>query len=93
MVRFPPSWFEPAQAMREAAVTAAGLVSAPMKGPSEIRKPAAMTGATDALTARFEPGEGLKTGGGCGEGGAVFIGADREARSFPVELAAAERCR
>jgi hypothetical protein len=47
----------------------------------------------DALTARFEPGERLKTGGGCGEGGAVFIGADREARSFPVELAAAERCR
>ena len=47
----------------------------------------------NALTARFEPGERLKTGGSCGESGAVFIGAEREARSFPVALAAAERCK
>ncbi len=37
-----------------------------------------------ALSVRFEPGERLKTGGSCGEGGAVFIGAETEARGFPV---------
>ena len=38
-----------------------------------------------ALSVRFEAGERLKTGGSCGEGGAVFIGAEREARDFPAE--------
>jgi hypothetical protein len=46
-----------------------------------------------ALSLRFEPGERLKTGASCGEDGAVFIGAEREARSFPVELVAAGQCR
>ena len=31
----------------------------------------------NALSVRFEAGERLKTGGSCGEGGAVFIGAER----------------
>ncbi len=39
----------------------------------------------NGLSVRFEPGERLKTGGSCGEGGAVFIGAEREARSLPVD--------
>jgi hypothetical protein len=46
----------------------------------------------NALSVRFEPGERLKTGGSCGEGGAVFIGAEREARSLPVQFVAAKPC-
>jgi hypothetical protein len=46
-----------------------------------------------ALAVRFEAGERLKTGGSRGEGGAVFIGAESEARSFPAELGATERCK
>lgn len=38
----------------------------------------------NALSVRFEAGERLKAGGSCGEGGTVFIGAEREAREFPV---------
>ena len=45
-----------------------------------------------ALSVRFEAGERLRTGGSCGEGGAVFIGAEREARSLPVELAPQQQC-
>lgn len=41
-----------------------------------------------SLSVRFEPGERLKTGGACGEGGAVFIGAEKDARSLPVSAAA-----
>jgi hypothetical protein len=41
-----------------------------------------------ALSARFEAGERLKTGGSCGSGGTTFIGAEKEARSFPVEAVA-----
>ena len=44
----------------------------------------------NGLSVRFEPGERLKTGGSCGEGGAVFIGAEREARRLPV---AAQSCK
>ena len=40
----------------------------------------------NAVTVKFEAGERLKTGGSCGEGGAVFIGAEREARSLPVRV-------
>ena len=40
----------------------------------------------NALAARFDMGERLKTGGSCdGNGGVVFIGAENETRSFPVE--------
>ena len=39
----------------------------------------------NGLSVRFEPGERLKTGGSCGEGGAVFMGAEREARSLEVK--------
>jgi len=46
----------------------------------------------NALSVRFEAGERLKTGGSCGEGGAVFIGAEREARDLPVELAPHPQC-
>ena len=42
----------------------------------------------NALSLRFEPGERLKAGGSCGEGGAVFIGAEKEARSLPAIAAA-----
>ena len=38
----------------------------------------------NALSVRFEAGERLRTGGSCGEGGRVFIGAEKEARSLPV---------
>lgn len=38
----------------------------------------------NALSVRFEAGERLKTGGSCGEGGAVFMGAEAEARSFTM---------
>ena len=38
-----------------------------------------------AVTVKFEAGERLKTGGSCGGGGAVFMGAEREARSLPVQ--------
>ena len=38
----------------------------------------------NGLSLQFEPGERLKTGGSCGEGGAVFIGAETEARSLTV---------
>jgi len=41
----------------------------------------------NALSLRFEPGERLKAGGACGEGGAVFMGAEKEARSLPVSAA------
>ncbi len=41
-----------------------------------------------ALSVRFEVGERLKTGGSCGEGGVVFIGAEKEARSLPVTATA-----
>ena len=38
-----------------------------------------------ALTVNFAAGERLKTGGSCdGTGGVVFIGAEKESRSFPV---------
>jgi hypothetical protein len=41
-----------------------------------------------ALSVRFEAGERLKTGGSCGEGLPLFIGAEKEARSWPVIAAA-----
>lgn len=41
-----------------------------------------------ALSLRFEAGERLKTGGSCGEGLPLFIGAEREARSLPVSAVA-----
>ena len=41
-----------------------------------------------ALAAHFAAGERLKTGGSCdGTGGVVFIGAEKESRSFPVDAA------
>ncbi|MBR1200159.1 hypothetical protein JQ620_31285 [Bradyrhizobium sp. AUGA SZCCT0274] len=43
-----------------------------------------------ALSARFEAGERLRTGGSCGAGGSLFIGAERDARSLPVD--ATGRC-
>jgi len=46
----------------------------------------------NGLSVRFEPGERLKTGGSCGEGGAVFVGAEREARSLPVQLVSPKQC-
>jgi hypothetical protein len=46
-----------------------------------------------ALSARIEAKERLKTGDGCGAGSTIFIGADREPRSFPAELVAAEQCK
>jgi hypothetical protein len=46
-----------------------------------------------ALSARFEAKERLKTGDGCGSGGAIFIGAEREPRSFPAQRVAAEQCK
>jgi hypothetical protein len=46
-----------------------------------------------ALSARFEANERLKTGDGCGSGGTIFIGAEREARSFPAKLVAAQQCK
>ena len=46
----------------------------------------------NALSARFEPGERLKTGGSCGEGRPLFMGAEREARSLPVEQTSAHFC-
>jgi hypothetical protein len=46
----------------------------------------------NGLSVRFEPGERLKIGGSCGEGGAVFMGAEREARSMPVQLVAPKQC-
>lgn len=45
----------------------------------------------NALSLRFEPGERLKAGGSC-EGGAVFIGAEKEARSLPVALTPRQAC-
>ncbi|MGQ0681863.1 hypothetical protein [Bradyrhizobium sp.] len=44
----------------------------------------------NALSLRFEPGERLKTGGACGEGLPLFIGAEKEARSLPASAVA--RC-
>ena len=45
----------------------------------------------NALSVRFEPSERLRTGESCGgTGSRVFIGAEQEARSLPVE--AAGRC-
>jgi hypothetical protein len=42
----------------------------------------------NALSVRFEAGERLRTGGSCGGSGSrVFIGAEQEARSLPVEAA------
>lgn len=41
----------------------------------------------NGLSVQLEPGERLKTGGSCGEGGTTFIGAEREARSLPVNFA------
>ena len=37
-----------------------------------------------ALSVRFEAGERLKTGGSCGEGLPLFIGAEKEAKSLPA---------
>jgi len=48
--------------------------------------------ARKGLSVRFEPGERLKTGASCGEGGAVFVGAEREARSLPVQLVSPKQC-
>ena len=42
----------------------------------------------NALSVRFEAGERLKTGGSCGEGLPLFIGAEKEARSLPVNAVA-----
>ena len=47
----------------------------------------------NALSVRFEAGERLKTGGSCGGGGSVFIGAEKEARSLPVKAAAGQCAR
>lgn len=47
---------------------------------------------TQALSARFEPGERLRTGGSCGEGGTVFIGAETEVRAFVVEPTPSKDC-
>ncbi|OKO69356.1 hypothetical protein AC630_36970 [Bradyrhizobium sp. AS23.2] len=44
------------------------------------------------LTARFEAGERLRTGGSCGEGRPLYIGADQEARSLPVDAAPQPTC-
>ena len=38
----------------------------------------------NAIAARFDIGERMKTGGSCDGGGGVFIGAEKETRSFPV---------
>ncbi|MBI5263663.1 MAG: hypothetical protein HY852_17790 [Bradyrhizobium sp.] len=46
----------------------------------------------NALSARFEAGEWLKISNGCGSGGAVYIGADRQARSLAVEAAPPQHC-
>jgi hypothetical protein len=42
----------------------------------------------NALSLWFEPGERLKTGGSCGGGGALFIGAEKEWRNLPASAAA-----
>ncbi|OKO77930.1 hypothetical protein AC629_31045 [Bradyrhizobium sp. NAS80.1] len=44
------------------------------------------------LTARFEAGERLRTGGSCGEGRPLYIGADQEARSLPADAAPQQTC-
>lgn len=44
----------------------------------------------NGLTVRFEPGERLRTGGSCGEGGAVFMGAEKEVRGLPAYFAAGQ---
>ena len=47
----------------------------------------------EGLSVRFEAGERLKTSAACGEGGAVFIGAEKEARSLPVALTSRQTCK
>jgi hypothetical protein len=47
----------------------------------------------NALSLQFEPGERLKTGGSCGEGGVVFMGAETEARRFPVTMVPPQQCK
>ncbi|MBI5321565.1 hypothetical protein [Bradyrhizobium sp.] len=46
----------------------------------------------NALSVRFEAGERLRTGQSCDGGGSVFIGAEREARSLPVEQLSRQKC-
>ncbi|WP_027553881.1 hypothetical protein [Bradyrhizobium sp. Cp5.3] len=46
----------------------------------------------DGLSARFEAGERLRTGGSCGQGLPLYIGADQEARSLPVEALPQQTC-
>lgn len=41
----------------------------------------------NALSAVFDPGERLRTGQTCDGGGGVFMGSEKEWRSFPVEAA------
>lgn len=48
-------------------------------------------GAT-SLSLYFEPRERLRMSDGCGSGPNVYIGADAEARSFPMAPVAVERC-
>jgi hypothetical protein len=44
------------------------------------------------LLARFEAGERLRVGGSCGGGRPLFIGADQEARSLPVDAVPQQTC-
>lgn len=46
----------------------------------------------NAVSVRFEAGERLRMSNGCGAAGAIFIGADQEARSFAAETAAPQQC-
>lgn len=48
--------------------------------------------ARHSLSVRFEANEYLKSGS-CGSVGAVFMGANEEARSFPLQEAEPERCK
>jgi len=46
----------------------------------------------NALAVRFEASERMRMGEGCGAGGSIFIGADDEARSFPLRRLAPQLC-
>lgn len=45
-----------------------------------------------AVSVRFEAGERLRMSNGCGAAGAIFIGADQEARSLAAETASPQQC-
>jgi hypothetical protein len=46
----------------------------------------------NGVSLRFEAGERLRMSNGCGAPGAIFIGADQEARSLAAETASPQQC-